>query len=121
MPRLSMAALYFKPPVAAVPGHAGLTGLEGLEAAREAELKRAIMLALERAVALVEAHPGWRARVVYGDTDSLFVHLPGRTRDEAFVVGKRGLRTGWRVKDFNRGRRRVLEGLAGCHKLGSVA
>jgi len=24
---------------------------------------------------------------VYGDTDSLFVYLPGRTRDEAFDIG----------------------------------
>lgn len=27
------------------------------------------------------------AQVVYGDTDSLFVHLPGRTKDEAFRIG----------------------------------
>jgi hypothetical protein len=25
--------------------------------------------------------------VVYGDTDSLFVHLPGRTKDQAFRIG----------------------------------
>ncbi len=35
---------------------------------------------LENAIRQVEAHPRWRARVVYGDTDSLFVHLPGVTR-----------------------------------------
>ena len=29
----------------------------------------------------------WRARVVYGDTDSLFVLLPGRSRADAFAVG----------------------------------
>ena len=33
---------------------------------------------LENAIAQVEAHPEWNARVVYGDTDSLFVLLPGR-------------------------------------------
>ena len=33
---------------------------------------------LESAIRLVEGHPGWRAHVAYGDTDSLFVHLPGR-------------------------------------------
>ncbi|KAJ9124406.1 DNA polymerase zeta catalytic subunit [Naganishia vaughanmartiniae] len=27
------------------------------------------------------------AEVVYGDTDSLFVHLPGRTKDQAFRIG----------------------------------
>ena len=36
---------------------------------------------------MVEAHPRWRARVVYGDTDSLFVLLPGRSREEAFEIG----------------------------------
>lgn len=28
------------------------------------------------------------ARVVYGDTDSLFVYLPGRTKDDAFKIGR---------------------------------
>jgi DNA polymerase zeta len=28
------------------------------------------------------------AKVVYGDTDSLFVHLPGRTKDQALVMGQ---------------------------------
>jgi len=43
---------------------------------------------LERAIRLVESDPAWRARVVYGDTDSMFVVLPGRTRAEAFEIGK---------------------------------
>ena len=42
---------------------------------------------LESAIALVESHPTWRAKVVYGDTDSLFVQLPGRTVEEAFAIG----------------------------------
>jgi hypothetical protein len=33
---------------------------------------------LENAIAMVEAHPKWGAHVVYGDTDSMFVHLPVR-------------------------------------------
>ena len=37
---------------------------------------------------MVEGHPEWRARVVYGDTDSLFVLLPGRSRDDAFRIGQ---------------------------------
>ncbi|KAF2397497.1 polymerase zeta subunit [Trichodelitschia bisporula] len=42
---------------------------------------------LEKAIALIHSHPAWGAEVVYGDTDSLFVHLPGRTRDAAFTIG----------------------------------
>lgn len=30
----------------------------------------------------------WGAEVVYGDTDSLFVSLPGRTKDDAFSIGE---------------------------------
>ena len=43
---------------------------------------------LERAIRTVEGNPRWNAKVVYGDTDSLFVLLPGATRDEAFRRGK---------------------------------
>ncbi|KAK6956188.1 hypothetical protein Daesc_001461 [Daldinia eschscholtzii] len=42
---------------------------------------------LERAIALIHSVEKWKAEVVYGDTDSLFVYLPGRTRDEAFDIG----------------------------------
>lgn len=30
----------------------------------------------------------WRARVVYGDTDSVFVHVEGRTLKQAFEIGR---------------------------------
>lgn len=43
---------------------------------------------LERCIKLIEDHPTWGARVVYGDTDSVFVHLPGRTKDQAFDIGE---------------------------------
>jgi len=43
---------------------------------------------LERAIKIVESDPEWRARVVYGDTDSLFVLVEGRTREEAFRIGQ---------------------------------
>lgn len=42
---------------------------------------------LERAIKLVEATEKWRAKVVYGDTDSLFVLVPGRSRADAFKIG----------------------------------
>lgn len=39
---------------------------------------------LERAMQMVDTHPKWRARVVYGDTDSLFVAFPGRSPQQAW-------------------------------------
>lgn len=43
---------------------------------------------LEHAMAYIHSVERWGAEVVYGDTDSLFVCLPGRTRLEAFEVGE---------------------------------
>jgi len=43
---------------------------------------------LQRAIALVQSRKEWRARVVYGDTDSLFVLTQGRSRQEAFKIGQ---------------------------------
>ncbi|KAH6607338.1 hypothetical protein Trco_003651 [Trichoderma cornu-damae] len=43
---------------------------------------------LERAAAHIHSVERWGAEVVYGDTDSLFVHLRGRSRDEAFAIGQ---------------------------------
>lgn len=43
---------------------------------------------LEKAIALIHSVERWGAEVVYGDTDSLFVYLKGRTRDQAFQIGK---------------------------------
>lgn len=42
---------------------------------------------LEKAIALIHSVSRWGAEVVYGDTDSIFVHLKGRTREEAFTIG----------------------------------
>lgn len=43
---------------------------------------------LEHAMSLVERTPEWGAELVYGDTDSLFVHVPGRSKNDAFRIGR---------------------------------
>ncbi|KPI43322.1 DNA polymerase zeta catalytic subunit [Cyphellophora attinorum] len=43
---------------------------------------------LEKAIALIHNTEKWGAEVVYGDTDSLFVYLKGRTRAQAFDIGE---------------------------------
>ncbi|KAL8953981.1 MAG: hypothetical protein Q9222_000191 [Ikaeria aurantiellina] len=53
---------------------------------------------LEKAIALIHSVEKWGAEVVYGDTDSLFVYLKGRSKDEAFVIGKEIAKT---ITDMN--------------------
>ncbi|XP_019740532.1 DNA polymerase zeta catalytic subunit isoform X2 [Hippocampus comes] len=43
---------------------------------------------LERAIKLVNDTKKWGARVVYGDTDSMFVLLKGATKEQAFKIGE---------------------------------
>ncbi|CAH1777995.1 unnamed protein product [Owenia fusiformis] len=43
---------------------------------------------LERAISLVENTKKWGAEVVYGDTDSLFILLKGRSKEDAFRIGQ---------------------------------
>ncbi|KAG8775502.1 DNA polymerase zeta [Serendipita sp. 397] len=44
---------------------------------------------LEKAIHMIESTGEWGAKVVYGDTDSLFVYLPGKTKQQAFVIGNK--------------------------------
>ena len=53
---------------------------------------------LEKAIALIHSVERWGAEVVYGDTDSLFVYLKGRTKDEAFDIGNEIAKT---ITDLN--------------------
>uniref|UniRef100_A0A2H1WJ56 DNA polymerase n=1 Tax=Spodoptera frugiperda TaxID=7108 RepID=A0A2H1WJ56_SPOFR len=43
---------------------------------------------LERAIKMVRDSTQWNAKVIYGDTDSMFVLVPGGTRAEAFEIGQ---------------------------------
>ncbi|KAI0689616.1 hypothetical protein BC835DRAFT_1368378 [Cytidiella melzeri] len=43
---------------------------------------------LEKAIKVIDTTPKWGARVVYGDTDSLFIYLKGKTKDQAFRIGQ---------------------------------
>lgn len=43
---------------------------------------------LENAIRWIEADARWQAKVVYGDTDSLFIKLAGRTLEEAHQIGR---------------------------------
>lgn len=43
---------------------------------------------LEKAMELIHSEERWQAEVIYGDTDSLFVHLKGKSKDEAFNIGE---------------------------------
>jgi hypothetical protein len=40
-----------------------------------------------QAIKFIETNEKWGARVVYGDTDSLFVYLSGKTKEQAFRIG----------------------------------
>ncbi|KAH7911200.1 hypothetical protein BJ138DRAFT_951686 [Hygrophoropsis aurantiaca] len=42
---------------------------------------------LEKAIDVIENTTRWGAKVVYGDTDSLFIYLQGKTKEQAFKIG----------------------------------
>jgi DNA polymerase elongation subunit (family B) len=43
---------------------------------------------LEKSIEVISRTVEWNANVVYGDTDSLFVHLPGTSKHNAFRIGQ---------------------------------
>merc|ERR1719461_2698804 len=44
--------------------------------------------ALETAIRVIEKNEKWGGKVVYGDTDSVFVLLKGKTKEQAFDIGE---------------------------------
>ena len=40
-----------------------------------------------QAINCIKLTSKWGAQVVYGDTDSLFIYLPGKTKEQAFRIG----------------------------------
>ncbi|KAG6376574.1 hypothetical protein JVT61DRAFT_1552 [Boletus reticuloceps] len=40
-----------------------------------------------QAISVIDTTAKWGARVVYGDTDSVFIHLKGKTKEQAFKIG----------------------------------
>lgn len=43
---------------------------------------------LLKAIKEIESDSKWGAKVIYGDTDSLFIYLPGKTKMDAFRIGR---------------------------------
>lgn len=64
-------------------GRETLEKVSVLERARETSADLTCRQALET----IHANKEWGAKVVYGDTDSLFVYLPGKTKEDAFRIG----------------------------------
>ena len=48
---------------------------------------------LEATIQFIKNHPRWNADVIYGDTDSIFVRLPGRSVPQAHDIGQEIART----------------------------
>ncbi|CAD8122430.1 unnamed protein product [Paramecium sonneborni] len=42
---------------------------------------------LNQCIECINSNSAWQAKVLYGDTDSLFVMLPGRNIDQALIIG----------------------------------
>jgi len=40
-----------------------------------------------QAIRIIDSTKKWGAKVVYGDTDSLFIYLRGKTKQQAFRIG----------------------------------
>lgn len=50
-------------------------------------MKAALLTISLKSLETIHFTPKWGAQVVYGDTDSLFVYLPGKSKEDAFKIG----------------------------------
>jgi DNA polymerase zeta len=46
------------------------------------------MITYRQAIRIIDSTRKWGAKVVYGDTDSLFIYLRGKTKEQAFRIGQ---------------------------------
>lgn len=47
-----------------------------------------LLIKVRKAIRVINSTKRWGAKVVYGDTDSLFIYLRGKTKDQAFRIGQ---------------------------------
>lgn len=58
----------------------------GVNASKVESLQPTLFLVIQ-AIAVIDTTEKWGARVVYGDTDSVFIYLKGKTKEQAFKIG----------------------------------
>jgi len=63
------------------------TGRETLEKVSRSRALFRDLKDLSQAIRVIDSNTRWGAKVVYGDTDSVFVYLRGKTKEEAFRIG----------------------------------
>lgn len=64
------------------------SGRETLEKVQETFFRdRRVLTFVMQAIRVIDSTAKWNAKVVYGDTDSVFVYLRGKTKEQAFRIG----------------------------------
>ena len=60
---------------------------KGLWSCLERHITTTHVVLVIQAIAIIDSTEKWGARVVYGDTDSVFIYLKGKTKEQAFKIG----------------------------------
>ena len=64
------------------------SGRETLEKVQNILFKdHCVLTFVMQAIRVIDSTAKWNAKVVYGDTDSVFVYLRGKTKEQAFRIG----------------------------------